>query len=958
MNFMKFKHRLLVVCMMNISSAIAYANVAQADVLETIEVTAVEEKKKVAQVVKTAEELKKEMVSDSRDLVRYETGVTVVEAGRFGSSGYAIRGVDENRVGISIDGLRQAETLSSPAFKELFEGYGNFNNTRNSVEMENVQRAIISKGADSISSGSGALGGSVMFNTKEANDFLTEKDYYASYKRGYQSMNNQNLNSFTLASRFKWLDFLAIYTKRDQHEIENYHYDSLYKTELENLDAVGPTREKTDPYHIKTESSLFKLGIQPNDQHRLSFTFDDSKLESNGQDLSYLLTEGSFFPIEKRGERFTHDTSNRRNLQLSYKHSHSTPLWDNLNLSVSHQKINNKAHTDEYCARPDCNNVENKYGLELVERDGVYRVVDKDGGDVSYDTSQYSFLDSQGNKISGLDIDARRIYNGHFLLDCSKIDCSKKIRTFVNSSTGLQDKQIQVQTGSDGKQYGTVEGSAYYVKPFSYGYQNNQFKDRDLNTNTKQLRLDLDKAFDIINTQHKLKYGALFEKSDKSMVNQDGYSVANVKWWSDIFVCNPSGNLKLDALPPSCYTSKYTVAPKDSYLIPVQTQTKAFHFGNDIQVNDWLGLHAHYRYDQITLKPKYDADVPVPKGLIAGVFVPLPDVWFGDNATCGYNTDCMNQNLEQNLAILLQNRKYSHHSYNLGFTFDPTDWLRIQAKYSNGFRAPTSDEVYMTFKHPSFSIRPNVNLRPEIAKTKEVALTLHRDNSFLTTNVFKTDYKDFIDLAYAGQFPIDVGSALNYPFYQSTNRNQAEVKGVEVASRLDLETLTPSLQGFHFGYKMTYQRGRMDKTIPMNAIQPMTMVYNLGYLSPDEKYGLNLYATQVSAKKAKDTYNSEWEGMRDSGKIVNGQPVSDSTLAWRNNAYTVFDAIAHVSPWKNMTLSAGIYNLTNKKYMTWDSARSIRNVGTINLIEQETGTGINRFYAPERNYRFALEFKF
>ena len=45
--------------------------------------------------------------------MRYETGVTVVEAGRFGSSGYAIRGVEENRVAVQIDGLTQAETISS-----------------------------------------------------------------------------------------------------------------------------------------------------------------------------------------------------------------------------------------------------------------------------------------------------------------------------------------------------------------------------------------------------------------------------------------------------------------------------------------------------------------------------------------------------------------------------------------------------------------------------------------------------------------------------------------------------------------------------------------------------------------------------------------------------------------------------------------------------------------------------
>lgn len=101
--------------------------------------------KKVGETKKTTETLKKQQVQDSRDLVRYETGVTVVETGRMGSSGYAIRGVDENRVAITVDGLHQAETLSSQGFKELFEGYGNFNNTRNSVEMETLKQATISK---------------------------------------------------------------------------------------------------------------------------------------------------------------------------------------------------------------------------------------------------------------------------------------------------------------------------------------------------------------------------------------------------------------------------------------------------------------------------------------------------------------------------------------------------------------------------------------------------------------------------------------------------------------------------------------------------------------------------------------------------------------------------------------------------------------------------------------------
>ncbi len=49
------------------------------------------------------------------------------------------------------------------------------------LKIENVKTATITKGADSLKSGSGALGGSVIFETKDARDYLIDKDYYLSY---------------------------------------------------------------------------------------------------------------------------------------------------------------------------------------------------------------------------------------------------------------------------------------------------------------------------------------------------------------------------------------------------------------------------------------------------------------------------------------------------------------------------------------------------------------------------------------------------------------------------------------------------------------------------------------------------------------------------------------------------------------------------------------------------------
>ena len=159
----------------------------------------------------------------------------------------------------------------------------------------------------------------------------------------------------------------------------------------------------------------------------------------------------------------------------------------------------------------------------------------------------------------------------------------------------------------------------------------------------------------------------------------------------------------------------------------------------------------------------------------------------------------------------------------------------------------------------------------------------------------------------------------------------------------------------------------------MNAIQPDTHVFSIGYSAPNDKFGIDLFLTTVAAKKAKDTYNSYWRDQAADpraknpntgdlepreAKKVNGKDVTDSTLAWRNKAYSVLDAVAYYNPNKNFNFSFGVYNITNQKYASWDNLRSIRPFGTTNLIDQNTGQGIGRFYAPKRNFKFNWEIKF
>ncbi|MBR8462688.1 TonB-dependent receptor [Campylobacter sp. faydin G-140] len=944
-------------------------------VLEQIEVTSEYENEvpSIAKTKKTAKELSKQQASDVRDIVRYETGISVVEKGRMGTSGFSMRGVDENRVAIQIDGLAQAETLSSQGFKELFEGYGNFNNTRNSTEIENISIVQINKGADSLTAGSGALGGAVIYKTKDARDFLIDKDYYLGYKSGYNTADNQNMNSATAAFRLGMFDLLAIRTLRRGHELENYGY----KTYDESV--KGKKREKTDPYTRKQYSSLVKLGFNPTDEHRITFVSDRQTATNKGLDMSYTLqpyVTGTGWADEV-DLRHTNDSVKRQNFQISYDNYQETPLWDFFNITYSNQKIKTRARTDDYCdGGGKCEGVKNNAGLRV--KDG--KIVDKDGNDPELEVGNIKTEYGEFETIllkNGANGESTRYFKAvkpsDFWFDCSIFDCDKPINGFNGYASGdtlptnktfiLDESYTDPQTGKLYKRVGSAHYLDFVLMPNSPGYIQNLWKERDLNTDTKQINFDFEKNFDLLKTNHDIKYGGIYSKTHKSMVNRTGYYSWQKKWWFNYYDAVLGEENKFA-------DSTYRVDPENSFLIPIKTDNRSLYISDDFRINDSVSLNFGYRYDNISYKSLYEygKDPNIPKGLVMNSFVPLPPPPqrcvtspYTGTTTC-YPDERPAQkearelkNYLDNINALGSTKKYKANSYSLGTELDPFKFLKFQYKYAKAFRAPTADEVYFTFLHPDFTILPGGNLRPEIAKTSELAVTFHDDAyGFVTISHFRTNYKNFIDLKYMGIYnpPNAAGGqtqARGYDMYRNVNRQNAVVKGAEIQAKVKLDELSPYLKGFGLSYKYTKQQGRIRTEekgiVPMNAIQPKTAVYGLEYVN--KWGGFNVYYTRVAAKRASDTYNMYDDHIK-----------FPTPIKWRSDRYSVVDFTAFVTPIKNLVLRAGVYNLTDKKYITWEQARSIRLFGTSNMIDQETGLGINRFYSAGRNYRFTFEYSF
>ena len=749
--------------------------------------------------------LDKQMVSDESDLVRYDPGISVVEGGRSGSNGFTIRGVDKDRVAINVDGLAQAESRSSEAFQELFGAYGNFNANRNTSEPENFSEVTLTKGADSLKSGSGALGGAVNYKTKSASDYISEeKPYHLGIKGGYIGRNSQKFSSITAAGTWLGLDALMVYTRRFGKETKN-NSDAADTVITDNKQSWNPNagstnygsrgvaRSKPDPQDWVNKSTLFKLGYNFNDKNRIGWIYEDSRTDRTTTELSNMWAAN--WKGEALGDtRSRQDISYRKRIGFEYKNQLDQGPWDSLNLRYDRQTIDMSTWTWD---------LPTDYAQNGINSD-VYHMF----RNIRQKTAQYS-------------VDAEK-----------QIDFSKSVWAMQYGLGGSQNDN------------GNRDHS-YWVRLYDPKYQT---------SNNQELTM-------------------LVESSSKN----------RFAYWNN-----------------------------------------TFQFGDSSQYR----LNAGVRYDNSSSKAKDNPNyTPAIRGQI---------------------------------PYLGSERKHSGFSYGLGLDWKFTPHLNLLAKYSTGFRAPTSDETWLLFPHPDFYLKANPNLKAETAKNFELGLAGSGKAGNFKLSGFQTRYRNFIELTYMGvssdnpnspnYAPISDGTALvSSPVWQNQNRSSAWVKGLEFNGTWNLDSIGLP-QGTHAGVNVSYIKGKAKQTneqeTPINALSPWSAVYNLGYDAPSKRWGINAYLTHTAAKKPSDTVHS-------SDDLNNPWP-----FAKHSKAYTLFDLTGYVNLGKYFTLRAGAYNIGNKKYYTWESLRSIREFGTVNRVDNKTHAGIERFTSPGRSYNFTLEAKF
>ena len=265
-----------------------------------------------------------------------------------------------------------------------------------------------------------------------------------------------------------------------------------------------------------------------------------------------------------------------------------------------------------------------------------------------------------------------------------------------------------------------------------------------------------------------------------------------------------------------------------------------------------------------------------------------------------------------------------------GLTYALSDEYTWYGQYAEGFRTPSAKALYGRFTNlgEGYSVEPNPDLEPEKSKSFETGLRGTFDAGSFDVAVFYNKYRDFIN-----EDAITPG--YDELTFQSNNIKHATIKGAEIKGRLNLDAFGAPHGLYNIG-SVAYAHGRNDDTgEPINSVNPLKAVLGLGY--EQENYGALVSWTLVKRKDQVDDSNFF-------------SPDGTSTQ-FKSPGYGVIDLSGFYKVTRDVTVNAGLYNLTDKKYWNWDDVRGYDSVGEAGVINP---ANMDRLTAPGRNFAINL----
>lgn len=321
------------------------------DLRDKVTITATRVEQNVTDVPATVsvisdEEIEDELVTDIKDLMRFEPGVSVRNSptrfgaalgatGRDRNAGFNIRGLEGNRVLIQTDGIRVPDGY---AFGPTANGRGDF------VDLDLLKSVEILRGPASALYGSDGVAGAVSFITRDPDDIVQDgRNFGVRARSAYASADDSFANSLIGAVEFGDLSAMAAYTRRDAHEQEN---QGVIETPDTRRTVANPTDYVSDAY-------LAKIVWAPGDMHRFRLTFDALESDATTDVLSgqyWLPANGNPNPVIPATAVINLDARDEsRRTRISFDHAmdFGDGFWQSAQWSIYTQDSETRQFTAE-----------------------------------------------------------------------------------------------------------------------------------------------------------------------------------------------------------------------------------------------------------------------------------------------------------------------------------------------------------------------------------------------------------------------------------------------------------------------------------------------------------------------------------------------------------------------------------------------------------------------------------
>ncbi|TCN83004.1 TonB-dependent hemoglobin/transferrin/lactoferrin family receptor [Vibrio crassostreae] len=294
--------------------------------------------------------------------------------------------------------------------------------------------------------------------------------------------------------------------------------------------------------------------------------------------------------------------------------------------------------------------------------------------------------------------------------------------------------------------------------------------------------------------------------------------------------------------------------------------------------------------------------------------------------TPGVRFDYFSTDPGNNTAESLTDFSDSSVTGRLGSTYKLTDTGTIFGQISQGFRAPSFDELYYTYDNPGHGYvnDPNPALKSETSISYELGYRHNTQASSSEIAAYYSDYDDFIETVVTKK----VGGTTHY---SNVNLDSATIKGVEFSNTLLWDVLVGAPAGISTHFVASYTEGEDGNGNALNSVNPWNAVFGLNYDAPNQNWGTSLKLNYTASKSGSDiNFEDESGGNADQAELPSA---------------TVVDLTAYYKPMKDLTIRGGVFNLTNEEYYRWNDIR-----GDDELYKENS--------QAERNYGISAKYEF